>query len=69
VISKKKIREINNVSFIVEMLEPLDWCGRPRWWDSPPDFWLENERELWDVLTEVERKVKTEILRILGVKE
>jgi hypothetical protein len=69
VISKKKIKEIDGVSFLQEAFQRTDpkQCGNFSWWDCHPDMWSDQQRELWDLIAENERLVKQEILRILGV--
>jgi hypothetical protein len=70
-ISKKKIKQIDAVSFALEAFESVapKNAGHDPWWESQPDMWRDDQRELWDLVFENERKVKEEILRILGVTE
>jgi len=68
-VSKKTIREIQNISFAMKSIESVgpryryDLC----WWDEPPQYWTEEQIELWDVVYDLEDRVKAEVLKILGV--
>jgi hypothetical protein len=60
-ISKKKIKEIENVSFIRHVLKEHYYSFA----DFPPENWEKEDKKLWDVLTELEDLVKNQIVSIL----
>lgn len=65
-IAKKKLKLINQVTFIGEIIKEFETMSDRDFLDSPPDFWSLEERRIFDMLTEQEMKIKNEILRILG---
>lgn len=71
-IGKKKIKEIQNISFAYKIIQSLEknkfkshLIGGTPWYDCPPEMWIPEEQELWDILFNTEEEVKSEILNIL----
>lgn len=67
-IGKNKLKQINAISFVHEVLITLDYgrsIAEAHWVNLPPDMWSIGETHLYDMLCELERKVKNETLEIL----
>lgn len=71
-LSKKNAKEILAVSFAVEILKDREFrsrsIGGQHWTDTPPDMWTEDEKNMWDMMFEIEDKLKYEIIKLLGEK-
>ena len=71
-LSKKKLKEINFVSFINEVVEehtPISEKADGTFLRDAPSEWNEYETRLFDMLTELEDKTKEAIIKIVeGVK-
>ncbi len=70
-ISKKKLKEINGISVMDEVLrthvEPSYLSGgrKHHFMDDPPDQWNKSDHQFFDIAVEVEMRVKREIMAIL----
>lgn len=70
-VPKKVLSQINSLSFVLQTfknIEPQE-AGNICWWDTQPEMWHRGQRELWDLVTENEKLIKDEILRILGANQ
>jgi len=76
-LSQKKKKAIERVSVFDSVFRELTderFCrsypsGEPFYAD-PPDEWDRDEEQLWDVMTEIEQRMKKQILEILeGIKQ
>ena len=74
-ISKKKVAAINSLCFITDALESVmpqySDSGEHGsvWWNHQPDTWTRMERDLFDLLSEHEHKIKRAVMEILGVAD
>lgn len=70
-ISNKKLKEISRISFVDVLLKQFE--GRviagTHWVDTPPDMWSQDETNRYDMMNELEMKLKAEILKVFGVDE
>lgn len=66
-VSSKKIKFIDNTSFFVEIIKANDkhYIGGKHWTETPPDMWSADEKLLWDMMSEVEYKLKAAIIEII----
>jgi len=70
-LSKKKLKKINFVSFINEVVEEYTPTSEKYYGiflRQAPDQWSEEETRLFDMLTELEDRTKKEIVRIIEGK-
>lgn len=68
-LSKKKKQEIERVSFMFELLKshtPKEVSGGIHWVDTPPEMWSDNQKQLFEMMNELERKTIEEVLNIVG---
>lgn len=72
-LSNKKIREIENISFVVDLIKKHDKYyhapSGPHWTETPPEMWNESEMLLWDMMFENEHLLKKSIFKILSNKK
>lgn len=68
-LSKKTIDDIKRVSVMGDVLRESDpnSSTHGHWSDFPPDSWCDSEKELFDILSEHETKLKNAIYKILGI--
>jgi hypothetical protein len=59
-INKKLLSDINLTSVYVEVLSQY---GYQSICDNPPDMWNDEEKRLFDIVTEIESKLKEEIIK------
>lgn len=69
-ISKKKLKQINSLTIFSGVIDENLRHGILKYWDEevfnyPPDTWNEDQKHLFDMLSEVESRVKTLILQII----
>lgn len=70
-LAKKQIREIESISLFTEVLknnDPSDIAGK-HWTDCRPDMWQDSEVRLYDMMNELEMKIKEEVLRIVNERK
>lgn len=65
-LSKKTIREINLISVFDKILRERFESSNGFFLDNAPDMWEDEEKEAFDMVTEVEYQLKSAILNILG---
>ena len=67
-LSKKQINKIESISIfsdVIKIHDSGDIAGT-HWIDLPPDMWGEKERvKIYDMMNELEMKLKQEILQIV----
>jgi hypothetical protein len=66
-LSKKKIAEINMISVYEELLQNCSIFNHMNF-DDPPDMWSNEQKGMFDLLTEIERKLKDQIINIIEQK-
>lgn len=67
-ISDKRLQEIKRVDFIGQALRkyyPNDNIAGDHWVYTPTDMWSKDELILFDMLSELEDKIKDEIIKII----
>lgn len=69
-IGKRLSREIQIASVFDSVLRERFTSGLTGYFaDERPDQWNDEQREIFDVASEVEHRMKSEILRMLGVEK
>lgn len=68
-LSKRKKYKIAVLSFLTTALENQQLHtrlieGEP-WYNCQPEMWADDERALWEMLDQVERELKTGIIKIV----
>lgn len=67
-ISKKIVRQINLTSVFEKTLrERFESTLIGFFLDSPPEMWNDEQRQAFDMVTQVEDELKAAILEVLGV--
>jgi len=61
-LSKKKLDEIDQISIVFDYLEK---CGE-LWCHDPPEEWGRVEKRLYEMLNDIEMRVKAMVLKILS---
>lgn len=64
-ISKKKLKQISQISFMADVIKQYSSVSDRDFLDLAPDFWLPEETRIFDMLNELETKIKNEVLEIL----
>jgi hypothetical protein len=67
-INKRQLLKISNLTLFTKVIKENDvhhLVGGSHWTDVPPDMWDKEARELFDIMGELEDKLKTEILKII----
>lgn len=66
-LSKKKLGEINSVSLVVELLKQYEDITfvEHHWTDYPPEEWRDDQKNRWDMMFELEERLKREIIEKL----
>lgn len=69
-LSKKKIKEINQISVYEEILryygyDYLSFIAT----DNPPDMWNDEDKRFFDMVNEIESKMKEKIINLLSSNE
>lgn len=69
-LSKKQINEINSLCFISEVIKDKYFgnIAGTHWLDTPPDMWSKEESLVFDMLCELDNKLKAEFIRIASGK-
>lgn len=67
-LSNKKVKEINRISFAVDILKKkeLHTIVGHHWTETPPDMWSDDEKNKWDMMHELEDKLKAAIITLLS---
>jgi len=68
-ISKKKIKEIEFLSFWEDILKEKGYDFFEGDNNPGPDSWYETERELFDIVTSIEERFRQAIFDIINNKE
>jgi len=71
-LSKKKKAEIGRCTNIIYLIKEFE-CkifdsksyGESHWTDYPPEMWQDDERALFDFVTELEYKIKDNVINII----
>lgn len=76
-ISKKRLAQINLISVFDEVyraeIHPKSWTGEKEdlaiynepFYTSPPEEWSEDETELFELMTQIEERIKEQIINVL----
>ncbi|MDR6548496.1 hypothetical protein J2810_004586 [Chryseobacterium rhizosphaerae] len=64
---KKILAQINRITLIEEVIKEK-YFTNPDFINNPPDMWQKDEREMFDILADLEHKIKTQVLKILNPK-
>ena len=66
-LSNKKTLEIKNTSVAVEVIKGQE-CNREddHWTNTPPEVWTLEEKEKWDLVFDVEQKLKEKIINLFN---
>lgn len=72
-LAKKQIREIESVSIFTDIIretDSSDIIAGQHWVDLPPDMWCDKDRtRIYDMMNELEMKLKDKILTIVRGEE
>lgn len=69
-ISKRTLKAIQIVSVFDSILRERFTSSMSGYFaDDRPDMWNSEQKEIFDIATDVEYRLKAEILKILGVEE
>ena len=69
-LSKKKIKEIERISIFTDIIKQFSSTGdiiaKAHWVDLPPDMWYGEMTREYDMMVELEMKLKNRILEIIN---
>lgn len=69
-LTKKKLKEIEQLSIfdeiIIKYANIYDLIGKVHWLDSRPDMWSKEMVREFDMMNELEMRLKNEILKIIN---
>lgn len=58
-ISKKKLSDLNMISVHIKILHDHGY----NFFDNPPDMWNDEQKKIYDFVTEIENELKTEMIK------
>ena len=66
-VSKKQLKAIKDVSYALKAIKDSEGrlVSQFHWTDTPPDMWNDDEKAKWDLLFDLEEKIKDSIIKIL----
>ncbi len=66
-IPQKTIKKIDQISFVNDILKESEryHIGGVHWTETPPEMWDKDAKAQWDMMNELEMRLKREILNLL----
>lgn len=67
-IPKKKLKQLSHISFMDEIIRNQSLVDN-KFTEGAPDTWDKDETKLFDMLAELEYKIKDEVIKVLTENE